>query len=374
MQNETTTPTDFSQLAWIIPVIINCILLLSSLWILFSMVHFGVATNKWKKNQKIDAEKLNSGWVYIIAVLCAAFSVIRFATSQVSFHIDLRFESSLICRAISYLLFAEYCHFSLFMFLFLWIRQKIFYANKMLQVNYGRFLHFFSCFSIFIIFVAYFSAILVDLFPIFFRPAQNNCHNADYFEVHLKITSSISTAILMIVELMLTALLVYPLYIELKKHKTSCKQIFCCFSTPNNEVPFTAAKSNSINLSPTSETSSSSFNIAIESFRKWSLPRQVVNKQSCKGKCTKATLKRSARMIKTVMTRTLLFGVVSVLLDICLIVVVFTPLLSYFEMSSKNVTNVIYDVNVGLKLMFVTFSFVNYKNILSSPCLPCYIK
>jgi len=56
---------------WILPVTFNVILLFITLFILFSMTHYGVKTGKWKRNHAFCIEKLNGDWVYTLALVLA---------------------------------------------------------------------------------------------------------------------------------------------------------------------------------------------------------------------------------------------------------------------------------------------------------------
>ena len=61
----------FHEVTYILAVSINATLIALSLWILFSLVHFGVKTGQWSGRQKRNADKLNAGWIYTSVIVCA---------------------------------------------------------------------------------------------------------------------------------------------------------------------------------------------------------------------------------------------------------------------------------------------------------------
>ena len=92
-----------------VAVSINATLIALSLWILFSLIHFGVTTCQWSGRQKRNADKLNAGWIYTSVVVCAIMAIIRFITSQVAHNVGFGEDKNERCEKIGDALYVEYC-------------------------------------------------------------------------------------------------------------------------------------------------------------------------------------------------------------------------------------------------------------------------
>uniref|UniRef100_H2Y0W8 Uncharacterized protein n=1 Tax=Ciona intestinalis TaxID=7719 RepID=H2Y0W8_CIOIN len=142
-------PKEFSytDVDWIVPTIINALLILLALWITFSVTHYGIKTDKWCTTAKRKSQQLSAGVIYSSVVLCAVMTILRYVTSFATFHLGIGEGKDYECEIISDMSFAMYCLVTACVYLFLWLRQRTFYANKMLNVSYNRFLRFVSASS-----------------------------------------------------------------------------------------------------------------------------------------------------------------------------------------------------------------------------------
>ena len=363
MTNSTTYDTvpeadDHFHLDPLVPIIANFVLLFIALWILISMIHYGVKTGKWKRNHEVDVEKLNSGWVYTIAVGCAVFAVIRLTTSQVSLHVN--DASDHVCEAIFDLLLVEYSHVLLFALLFIWIRQRVFYVNIMLRVKFGKFWHFASYASLFMIVAASYSFILFETIPVDTVSSPQGCVFA-LKKAQLSVyTWAFSLAILLTLEILLLTLLIHPLYLNLPEHNPlSC----CCFSTKKEQnLPPIRMENESSSQENNNSKKRTPFS-AITSALKWK-PFQKTNPEN--DEINRAT-RQSTHIIRTILKRTIIFGSISILSEVLIILVLLTPGFNYTNPAAMATTALVYDLNTLFDLLFVVFSFLSYKRILTSP-------
>ncbi|CAK8695761.1 unnamed protein product [Clavelina lepadiformis] len=79
----------WKQADWIIPEVINSLLIVATLWIIFSLIHFGIKQKKWSTNRMGNADKLSGGRVYTLTVVCAIIALVRFINSQFTFNIGI---------------------------------------------------------------------------------------------------------------------------------------------------------------------------------------------------------------------------------------------------------------------------------------------
>ena len=361
--NVTDSVTQFhyqTRVEWIVSVSVNAVALTISLWILICMMHYGVKTRKWKQTYKIDAEKLNAGWIYTVAVVCAACAVIRLVTSQVSFHVGYGVGEEYLCEAIFDILYVAYCHMLLFVFLFIWIRQRVFYVNKMLQVDNNKTLKIFSSFSLVFIFMACYTVILIECIPDDTVPSAEGCRFSTNYTQFSIYTWSVSICVLLIVEVILLVLLIHPLLIHLPQQSKMYKLFSFCFKTKEKSLAtsFTPVQVKSQSL-PISSAPDKRV-ILVEHFH-FNVP--VCNTQYCH----KPALTRSGKAVKSIMKRTLIFGSLSIASELVIILIMLLPFLDFSDPSSQWITTVVYDVNVLLNLLFVLFSFLSYKEMLTSP-------
>ena len=160
------TQIDYVQRAdWIIPIVINILLLLLSAWVLISVVHYGIKTKKWSKTHASNEEKLSAGLVYTSIVICAGACLLRYIATLFYFNIGYSYNEDRICDILSDLTSTLYTFVLFSSALFSWSRQRLFYSNHMLNVNYSKAVRFFSQSSIVIIVVCGLGVLIFNVVP-----------------------------------------------------------------------------------------------------------------------------------------------------------------------------------------------------------------
>ena len=327
----------FHEVTYILAVSINATLIALSLWILFSLVHFGVKTGQWSGRQKRNADKLNAGWIYSSVVVCAIIAITRFITSQVAHNVGFGEDKNERCEKIGDALYMEYACVLFCNFVFLWLRQRTFFTNKMLNFGYNKILKVLSGSSIFVLFGAGLAVAIIDAIPIRHSSSPIGCRNNSasgslnsWFWALRAITPAIA-------QLLMLVLLVYPIAKNIDGLQQSC---FCLSRQTDNSPNHTSSPS----LSSLSKSEAGS---------------DLRNKQiTLKPISGLQFTKRSSDTVKKIMIRTVVFGFIAVLTDISLIVVLATSILNPRNPRLRRVMVTFYDMKAFLNLMFVIMSFV----------------
>ena len=100
MNNNSATTASTLYIRWqhwnrIVPVTVNTICILKTLWILFSLIYYGNKSKMWKTRRVKSFEKLNAGYLLMAAVLCAETALLRFIASQFIFNIVFFMEKTI---------------------------------------------------------------------------------------------------------------------------------------------------------------------------------------------------------------------------------------------------------------------------------------
>ena len=212
---------------WLLPEMVNALLILVTLWITVSLIHYGISAKKWRRGIQSNIEKLNAGWILACAVLCSFATLFRLINNQ--FVINIGFtsnhDSDFDCEIVSDSSVIIYGISVLTVYLFLWLRQSVFYSNRMLPTNYGKTLQFLSWLSIFLIVVGGLAAVLVNIIPSNYKASVIGCMYEPLDSSYDAMLFGVSAGALLTGQITLVGLLIYPLH---KHHNPNG-----CFSRKN---------------------------------------------------------------------------------------------------------------------------------------------
>jgi len=161
--NETTTSVLYNrveELDWIFPVLVNITLMIVHFWLLFSLIHYGIKNKMWRGTRN-KSEALNTGLVYNSVVGCATACIFRLMMSLVYMNIGFSNVENEFCAQFGDAANASIVIVHFFVALFLWSRQRSFFCNDLLNINYGRPVKYFS--SMIIVFIFGFGIFTVYL-------------------------------------------------------------------------------------------------------------------------------------------------------------------------------------------------------------------
>lgn len=330
---------DLHEITWVLAVSINAILTALSLWILFSLVHYGIKTGQWDGKKKRNADKLNAGPIYTSVIACIVMVIIRFVTSQIAHNVGHGPEQMDVCENVNDALFVEYSLVLFCTYIFLWLRQRTFYTNKMFNIGYSKALKILSGSSIFILAVAGIGVNLVNTVTDNYPSSVLGCYYDSESDSLDNWSWAVCAVTLVVGQILLLSLLIYPLTKNLDEDNCF-RKLCCCFQTETSTLrsPTKRKMKRDSNISELSKTTNSSY-----------------------------STNRRSKTVKKIMSRTVLFGCIAVFTDILLIAVISTSILNQENPRLRKVSTTLYDISAFLNLTLVVMSFMTWKKMLTSP-------
>ena len=307
---------------WIVPEIVNSIFILMTIWILFLLIYYGNKSKKWVNKKTKNFEKLNAGYILMAAVLCAVMALLRFIVSQLVFNIEFSESENNLCKRVSNASIIIFCLNFFAVYIYLWIRQIIFYENNMLNTDFSKSLRFFSYLSIILIFFGGLGAIFVNTIPTNYVSTLKGCVYVPLDPTFSAILVIVSSFVLLSGQIVLVALLIYPL------HKHS-KQKGC------------------LTLCGITKCSS-----------------KMDNQQNACKKYQNDFLTvhcRTNRKINMILRRTVCFSIIIVVSNLVLLLV---STYGFRESDDRNISTMLYDIITFANLAFVMTSIGGWKNIV----------
>ena len=335
--NSTRSIIPVHQADWIIPITINILLIFLTVWVLISLLHYGIKTGKWNPTQKSNVEKLSAGLIYASVVLCTVSCLLRYIFVFPYFSIGYGHDEDRLCDIFSDMTSITYCLVLFSTALFWWSRQRIFYANRMLNVCYSTAVRFFSKFSLGVILICGLAVLIFTVLPNDHPSTPHGC-------IYKTSEKSLRTVYLIAIVLTIAGGQV---------------TIICLFVHAIRATSSAVALQTQHRIAKSSSDSQTSFE---DSFRgtmssKLSFDRGISRRHVCS-----TIRKRKVDPVKGVLRITLLFAIISLLTD------VFIQMFSfYFESAgSRRILATLLSANAFLNLLLVVFSFKNYKKMLFS--------
>ena len=330
ISNSTSTPSTITcgfrpETDWIISVTVNIVFTLCLLWLIASLVHYGVKSGKWKKVHGNHSDKLSSGLVYSSVLFCAVTCLIYFIFTLVHLNIGFQPGQNHLCDAINDVTSYLYGFLLFNAAVFLWLRQRSFFTNQMLNVSYSKPVRIFSFASVIIIFSTYAIVTTANILP----NNSSSCRGCtlmsdDKHDIGLLLAISLA-------ELFSQGTLLGLLAYALRKGSSESRKVFKKQKQPQNR---------SDNHEPYDcENASANRNY---------------------GKATSHSSRSSASMIKTILRKSLIFAIASLFTDVILHVVLF------FVDPHIRIVHAMFTVSGFLNVCYVVLSFVQWKEILLS--------
>ena len=197
---------------WILPETVNIISILITLWILFSLIYYGNKSKMWVTKNKKNFEKLNTGFILMAAVLCAVMALFRFISSQFVFNIGFSVTENKHCKIVFDASSVSFCLACWAVFIYLWVRQLVFYTNRMLNIDFSKGLRFFSYLSIILISLHGLGSILANTIPIKGMSTLKGCVFIPLDSTTSAIAVMLGSLGMLFGQIILVGLLIYPLH------------------------------------------------------------------------------------------------------------------------------------------------------------------
>ena len=331
-----------TELDWIFPVVVNVTLMVLNFWLLISLIHYGITNRKWSKPNKYSYDVLNNGLIYGSVMGCAIACLIRFATSLLLSNLGYSNFESGVCDQLEDAVYSSYALVHFFVALFLWSRQQAFFANRLLNFNYNKLIKYFS-FVIIVVIIAYgIFVVALNSAPKFYISSSMGCVLRPGYEVQVAtwLTPIIGVAFYNVALLgLFSYALFYAQAFQEKKstanlQEQKLKTINCkVITNPNRD---------DLHVSPSSECGS-----------------------KLKSKSSPHRQNYASNKIRVILKKTLIFAVLSILVDI---VLQLTVNLAIDRKSHRRLSNMAFDIASFFNLLLVILSFNKYKEMMTSPC------
>ena len=178
------TPSNYDNksVSRILPNVIVSCLMAVAVWITVSLALYGMKSNKWKKLRKQNqADKLNIGHIYASIVICGVMVIFYDVVGLV--YINTGFATKSIdlddyCDSISDLVYSAYALAMFSTAIFLWLRQRMFFQNRLLNISYTKCVKTFSYLSLFLTLVVTVGVLTINVYPNDHKATEDGCvHN-----------------------------------------------------------------------------------------------------------------------------------------------------------------------------------------------------
>lgn len=296
-------------------------LIVADLWILISLIHYGIKTGKWRQIHRSRPEKFNSGLIYTSVVVCAGLCLMHHGLITLFCRYIYYENDTYLCNFFSDLIKCIYGFVIFTSNVFTWLRQRVFYTDATLKVRFGKVSNTFSFLTIFMIFFGGTIGLTLLVFPDDSVSSPIGCvyrqdQNFNLYSFY------VTSAIITFGQVSLVCLLLHALLnIQRNLNKRKCLQLMCC---------------------------SKHYIDAVE--------KQVVKSDMNE---------KAIAMTQMVMRKTIAFAILSLALD------TLTMVLS-LRLKRPNERNdhasVLACTAVFVNLLFMILSFVPWKEMITSPC------
>ena len=345
---ETTNYDRTDKIDWLVPIAITVALYAVTLWLLISLIHYGVKTKKWKKSaNNNNARVLNSGSVYSSMIGCAVLCLSRYSVSFAHFSFGFDEGENELCDSLADALYGTYAFTLCFAATFLWARQRAFYANRLLNVNYNKKIKFFSFTSIAFVVGYGVSVTILNTFPNNYAASPQGC--VRQFE-----TTQTTNWIPAIVGVAFYNLVMLGLLIYALTHVQTFEKAQAAAMRQQQTTNCHGTKKLNKNSNISSKSCANDKQIS----KNCDSSKSTTSARSFGKECSSAT------RIKLILQKTLIFAVISILVDL------FLQIFSNYIVNPdghRRATNLLFDISAFLNLLFVILSFAKYKKMIMSP-------
>ena len=179
----STLPTyDKNLVSRILPNAVIFCLLIFTLWITISLIHYGFKTKKWKKLRKQTLDnKLSIGHIYTSVILCGSMNLLYNTVALVFINTGFATKSYIqdyYCDLLSDFIYSAYALAMFSTAIFLWLRQRMFFQNRLLNISYTKCVKTFSYLSLFLTLVVTVGVLTINVYPNDHKATEDGCvHN-----------------------------------------------------------------------------------------------------------------------------------------------------------------------------------------------------
>ena len=293
------------------------VLMIVDLWLIISLIHYGIKTKKWRRLQSGNPNLLNSGRIYSSVVICSV--TVFFSSLFIVVYRNIGYDQNnhSLCKALASLIIITYSSCFLSLIFFLWFRQRTLYTAFLPIEHFTKPLKFFSFIIIFVSTFLVVSGVIFSILTSNFDTSQTGCvfRNDNSFKF---VTFLIAGTCIIFSQVALLITFICALLVMQKlDEKESWKSLLCCKYQPSNE--------------PTRE--------------------QPAN--------------RRRAIIKKIIKKATFFAALSLLSDLLVISLTFL----YSRQGNRHeIISALGSLSVSMNLYFAILSFTSWKDMITSPC------
>ena len=316
---ETTSFEQSNQISFrFLALSVAVILMAVDLWLVVSLIHFGIKTRKWRQLKANDPDLLNSGRIYLSVVVCSVIAFIFHLVDAVDASI-VSYNDDELCNLISDLFRTLYGLCVLSVVFFLWFRQRALYTTFLPTVHFTKCLKVFSFIIIFISF--FFVVISLTLWNIPNDSVASPIGCVYKKDGNLQLPSLvIAFTTIIFSQVSLLAVFIHALLASQKSsEEKKWKLLLCCKPKPS-------IKQTNATEQPNHQTQTIVYNV---------------------------------------IRKTTLFAALSLLCDVLVIFLIF---LLQILVKRSEIISIWTSISVSLNLYFVILSFAAWKDMITSPC------
>ena len=294
---------------------IYVILMILDMWIIISLIHFGIKTKKFRRLQHGNPDSLSSGRIYLSVVVCSIATFLFHLV--VAMKDNIKLQTNEFCDLMTDMIQIMWtmCAFSIV--LFLWFRQRGLYTAFLPMAHISKSL---NVFSFIIIFVTFFSGVIGLILLIV--PNDNVASPIGCVKKKEKNLFPLIIAVSTMIFSQVSLLFVF-VQAMLKWHGSSLK---------------------------------ARWKLLLFCKRKTAIERSHVREQP---------VDRTRTIVHNVIRKTTIFAALSLLFD--LVVVSLTLLFSKGD-QERYFVSVLGAFSTSMNLCFVILSFTTWKEMITSPC------
>ena len=318
---ESSTPEQSKYIRFV-GLDVYIVLMIVDLWLIISLIHFGIKTRKWRRLQSGNPDLLSSGKIYLSVVFCFVSALVYHIIIAVYRNVGYRQNEDEFCntmRKISVIMYTM-CFFSVD--LFLWLRQRMLYTAFLQTVHFSKALKGFSFMIIFIAIVGSVSEVVLSILPNDYIASPIGC-------IQSRNGSSRVPAVVIFVFTIVfsqVALLAVFIYGLLASYRSA--------GTPRSRYLFSCQLKSSIE----------------------------------EGHVTENPRDRTQEIVQNVIRKTIVFAALSLLSHL---LVAFGSLVLIQQGGHRDTFSLLTALSVAMNSSFVIFSFIPWRNMIASPCRSC---
>ena len=298
------------------------VLMTVDVWIIISLIHFGIKTKKWRYLQRGNPDLLSSGWIYLSIIFCSVLAFVYHLFITLYQNLEYQIGDDKLCDSMSDAVKSWFFFCALSVCFFLWLRQRVLYTTVLPTIHFTKALRVFSFMIIFIGFMFGMIGLILSNIPNDVVATPMGCIYKK--DGNLREISSVFAAFALIfTQVSLLAVFIHALLVlHESSHEERWNILVLCNCKSSNEQ---------INV-------------------------------------TEQPADRTRIMIYNEIRKTIIFAVLSLCSDL---LAVFLELLFRQQGKLDDFISFLAALAVSINLYFVILSFVKWKDMITLPC-KCY--